>query len=69
MEFEQYGGYAKLGYEISDNWNAYADVNITHFNSTYPGPESAPLLEGDQRITRGVASVAMPTNMTGLPEE
>ena len=59
MEFEQYGGYAKLGYEMSDHWNAYADVNITHFNSTYPGPESAPLLEGDQRITRGVASVAV----------
>lgn len=59
MEFEQYGGYAKLGYEISDKWNAYADVNITRFNSIYPGPESAPLLEGDQRITRGVASVAI----------
>ena len=59
MDFEQYGGYVKLGYEISGNWNAYADVNITHFNSTYPGPESAPLLEGDQRITRGVASVAV----------
>ena len=59
MEFEQYGGYAKLGYEMSEHWNAYADVNITHFNSTYPGPESAPLLEGDQRITRGVASVAV----------
>lgn len=59
MEFEQYGGYAKLGYELSDNWNAYADVNVTHFNSTYPGPENAPLLEGDQRITRGVASVAV----------
>ena len=59
MDFEQYGGYIKLGYEISGNWNAYADMNITHFNSTYPGPEKSPLLEGDQRITRGVASVAV----------
>lgn len=59
MEFEQYGGYAKLGYEVSTYWNAYADVNITHFNATYPGPVSAPLLEGDQRITRGMASLGV----------
>ena len=25
MGFEQYGGYAKLGYDITDNWNMYAD--------------------------------------------
>ena len=59
MPFEQYGGYAKLGYELSRHWDAYADVNVTHFNATYPGPVSAPLLEGDQRITRGMTSVAI----------
>ena len=59
MPFEQYGGYAKLGYALTDNWNTYADVNVTHFNATYPGPVSAPLLEGDQRITRGVTSFAL----------
>ena len=59
MPFEQYGGYAKLGYEWTDHWNTYADVNVTHFNATYPGPVSAPLLEGDQRITRGMASFAI----------
>lgn len=59
MEFEQYGGYAKAGYKISDNWNTYADVNVTHFNATYPGPVSAPLLEGDQSITRGVSFIAV----------
>ena len=59
MQFEQYGGYAKLGYDLTVNWNTYADVNVTHFNATYPGPVSAPLLEGDQRITRGVVSFAL----------
>ena len=59
MPFEQYGGYGKLGYELTDNWRTYADVNVTHFNATYPGPITAPLLEGDQRITRGVTSVAV----------
>ena len=56
MGFEQYGGYVKLGYEVSDHWNLYGDVNVTHFNASYPGPVDAPLLDGDQRITRGVAS-------------
>ena len=59
MTFEQYGGYAKLGYELTDNWNVRGDVNVTHFNASYPGPVSAPLLDGDQRITRGMASFAL----------
>lgn len=59
MEFEQYGGYAKLGYEITDTWNLRGDVNVTHFNASYPGPVNAPLLDGDQRITRGMTSFAI----------
>ena len=59
MGFEQYGGYAKLGYEMTDHWNVRGDVNVTHFNASYPGPVSAPLLDGDQRITRGVTSFAL----------
>ncbi len=59
MGFEQYGGYAKLGYDVTDHWNVYADVNVTHFNASYPGPVTAPLVDGDQRITRGVTSVAL----------
>ena len=38
MEFEQYGGYAKLGYDLTDHWKLRADVNVTHFNASYPGP-------------------------------
>ena len=59
MDFEQYGGYGKLGYDIARHWNAYADVNVTHFNATYPGPVSAPLVDGKQHITRGVTSLAI----------
>ena len=62
MEFEQYGGYAKLGYEMTGNWNLRGDINITHFNASYPGPTTAPLLDGDQRITRGVTSFAIENN-------
>lgn len=59
MGFEQYGGYAKLGYEISDAWNIWADVSLTHFNASNPGQTFDPLIDNDQRITRGMASVAV----------
>ncbi len=59
MEFEQISGYGKLSYHLSENWRVQADVNVTHFNASCPGPTSAPLEEGDQRITRGTTSLAI----------
>ncbi len=59
MEFEQYSNYIKLGYDFNDNWNAFADVNLTHFNASNPGSISEPLTDADQRITRGMASFAL----------
>lgn len=59
MGFEQYGGYAKVGYEISDDWNLRADVNVTHFNASQPGSLSTPLVDADQSITRGMTSFAI----------
>lgn len=59
MGFEQYGGYAKVAYDISDNWNAFADIDITHFNASYPGSTDKPLFEADQWITRGVATLGL----------
>ena len=59
MEFEQYSGYAKLGYDLTNHWNLRGDVSITHFNASYPGPVSSPLVDGDQRITRSMSSFAV----------
>ena len=59
MGFEQYGGYLKLGYDITEHWNVYADADITHFNSSYPGAVSSPMYGADQWITRGVVSAAV----------
>ncbi len=59
MGFEQYGGYLKLGYDLSEQWNAYVDANLTRFNSSYPGAENSPLYDADQWITRGVVSAAL----------
>ncbi|MBO5538446.1 MAG: TonB-dependent receptor [Prevotella sp.] len=59
MGFEQYGGMAKLGYDFSSHWTASADAEITHFNASYPGAESAPIFGARQWITRGITSVAI----------
>lgn len=59
MEFEQYGGYAKFGYDLSPSWNIWGDVNVTHFNASNPGRLDAPLIDNDSRITRGMTSIAL----------
>ena len=59
MGFEQYGGYLKLGYDISSNWNAYIDADITHFNASYPGTVTKPMFSANQWITRGMVSAAL----------
>lgn len=59
MGFEQYGGYVKLGYELNENWNIYADADITHFNASNPGSVAAPMNEMNQYITRGVVTAAL----------
>lgn len=59
MEFDQYGGYAKVGYDISGHWTTYADLNLTHFNASYPGAVQAPVYDARQWITRGVASFVL----------
>lgn len=59
MGFEQFGGYAKLGYDLSPHWNTYIDANVTHFNAQYPGSEQSPIYGAYQWITRGVASAAV----------
>ncbi len=59
MGFEQYGGYVKLGYDISDHWNAAVDLELTHWNASNPGTATQPKLENDQWITRGAASLTI----------
>lgn len=59
MGFEQAGGYARLGYELSRAWDIYGDVNVTHFNASNPGSISSPLSDAYQHITRGMTSFAL----------
>ncbi len=62
LNFEQFGGYAKLGYDISRNWDASANVDITRFKASYPGPENDPMTDADQDITRGTTALFIENN-------
>ncbi len=57
--FDQLGGYLKLGYHIAHGWDASADLNLTNFGFMNPGPDTAPLYEAEADITRGLASVSV----------
>ena len=59
MGFEQYNGYAKLAYDLTQNWRLWGDVNVTHFNASNPGEVGEPLFDNDSRITRGMVSAML----------
>ena len=59
MNFDQYAGYVKLGYQFSDAWKLGSDVNLMQFKGSQPGTMSEPLEDADQRITRGMTSFAL----------
>ena len=57
LNFEQFGGYFKFGYNISKNWNTSANLDVTRFKASHPGSESKPLEDADQDITRGTTAL------------
>ena len=68
FDFSQGSGYAKVAYDFSDSWSAYADYTLMNFlgnDPIYPrlsNPESTDIYH--QNVTRGEASVAV-TNRYG----
>ena len=36
MDYEQIGGFARLGYDLGRDWELMGELNITHFNSSNP---------------------------------
>lgn len=59
MAFEQYGGSARVGFELSPNWDVTANFTLTHFNASNPGAISSPIIDNDSRITRGATSISL----------
>lgn len=59
MEFEQFTGYARIGYDINSNWKSFADFNLSKTLSSNPGTITAPIFDNDADILRGVASAVI----------
>lgn len=58
-DFEQWSGYAKVGYDISRHWKSFADLNISNTESSNPGTIASPIIDNDADITRGMTSLAV----------
>lgn len=59
MDFKQYTGYVKVGYDFSARWKSFVDLDLTHFKSSNPGSVTALLLDNDMAVSRGVASFSL----------
>ncbi|MFA6913535.1 MAG: TonB-dependent receptor plug domain-containing protein, partial [Proteiniphilum sp.] len=64
MEFEQFNGYAKAGYDLSTNWRSFVDVNLSKTVSSNPGTVSNPMIDNDADILRGMASAVLENEYT-----
>lgn len=59
MNYDQYTGFLKLGYELSQKWRLTGEADFTHFNASNPGPVNSLLMDNDSHIGRGTASVSL----------
>lgn len=59
MNFEQYSGYGKVGYDFLPNWKSFADFNLSKTYSSNPGAVTAPMFDNDMDILRGIASLSL----------
>ena len=59
MGFDEYNGFARLGYEFSDHWKIGAMGNVAYFNSQNPGTVDAPIFDNTMHILRGTASLSV----------
>lgn len=62
MDFEQFNSYIKAGYDFTDNWNSFIDVNLSKSLSSNPGTVTSPIIDNDADILRGVASASLENN-------
>lgn len=61
-EFESLSGYAKFGYELSEQWRVAGNVNIAKSNSQNPGEITRPLLDGTADVLRGMSGLSIENN-------
>lgn len=64
-KFAQYTGFMKLGYKFGPHWQIEGNVDLIHFDASNPGEVGNPLVDNDQEITRGTATVSLVNRYEG----
>lgn len=59
MDFDEYHGNLRLGYDFTEHWRLSAMGDVAYFNSSNPGTVDAPLEDNDMHILRGTASASI----------
>lgn len=58
-EFDSWSGYAKLGYQMTNQWKLTGNINIAKSNSENPGTIERPMLDGSANVLRGMAGLSL----------
>jgi vitamin B12 transporter len=58
-DFESMSGYAKLGYEFTNEWKITGNINISKANSQNPGEITRPMLDGTADVLRGMSGLSI----------
>lgn len=61
-QFESISGFAKLGYQLSQQWQTTGNVNVAKSNSNNPGTINSPLLDASANVVRGMAELSVTNN-------
>ena len=57
-EYESLSGFAKLGYDVSNEWKVTGNVNIAKSNAINPGDINRPMLDGTTDVLRGMSGLS-----------
>lgn len=59
MEFCQTNGFGKIGYNFSNNWSGFADLNLSKSISSNPGSTASLMIDNDADVLRGMTSAVL----------
>ena len=60
--YNSLNGFAKVGYELTDEWKVTGNVNVAKFMAENPGTVSRPMLEGVVDVVRGMSGLSVENN-------
>ena len=58
-EYESLSGFAKLAYDISNEWKVTGNVNVAKSDAINPGEISRPMLDGTTNVLRGMSGLSL----------